>query len=237
MPHATWRVNMEGTYNVLEAARTFGTRQVFFTSTIAAFGPGLENPVGDAVSMRPTTMYGLTKVAGELLGEYYQTKWGLDFRGVRFPGLISAAPPGGGTSDYAIHMFVDGIDKGAYECFVKPSSRIPFMYMPDALRAMLELAEAPKERLTRSIYNIAAVSPTAEDFANAARRRIPGARLTFRPDPARQRILDSWPQVLDDSAARHDWGWKHEYDLDRMSDDLVVKVRAMLRKPGAPVHA
>jgi threonine 3-dehydrogenase len=237
MPHATWRVNMEGTHHVLEAARLFGARQVFFTSTIAAFGPGLDNPVGDKVSMRPTTMYGLTKVAGELLGEYYQAKWGLDFRGVRFPGLISAAPPGGGTSDYAIHMFVDGIQRGAYECFVKPSSKIPFMYMPDALRAMVELAEAPRERLTQSIYNIAAVSPTAEEFAQAARQRIAGVKLTFRPDPGRQKILDSWPQVLDDSAARRDWGWKHEFDLDRMCDDLVVKVRAMLGKPGAPVHA
>jgi threonine 3-dehydrogenase len=227
---------MEGTCHVLEAARTFGVEQVFFTSTIAAFGPGLPNPVGDHVSMRPTTMYGVTKVAGELLGEYYRAKWGLDFRGVRFPGLLSAAPPGGGTSDWAIHMFVDGIQKGAYECFVKPASRIPFMYMPDALRAMLELSDAPRERLTQSIYNIAAISPTAEEVAQAARRRIPGVKLTFRSDPRRQAILDSWPQALDDSAARRDWGWRHEYDLDRLSDDLVVKVREMLGK-AAPVPA
>jgi threonine 3-dehydrogenase len=227
VPHQTWRVNMEGTYNVLEAARVLGARQVFFTSTIAAFGPGLANPVANEVSMRPRTMYGVTKVAGELLGEYYEHAFGLDFRGVRFPGLLSATTPGGGTSDYALHMFVDGITKGAYESFVKPSSQIPFMYMPDAVRSMLELADAPKARLTRSIYNVAAMSPTAEEFADAVRKRVPGVRLTFRPDPERQRILDSWPRVLDDSAARADWGWRHEYDLDRLADDLVAKVRSL----------
>src|SRR5262245_43095296 len=146
-PFRAWRVNMEGTRAVLEAARVLGVPQVLFTSTIAAFGPGLENPVGNDVSMRPTTMYGLTKVAGELLGEYYRTKWGLDFRGVRFPGLISAVEPGGGTSDYVNYMYFDAIRKGAYDAFCRADTTIPLMYMPDALRAMIELSEAPKGAL------------------------------------------------------------------------------------------
>jgi threonine 3-dehydrogenase len=238
VPHRAWRVNMEGTHHVLEAARLFGVKQVFFTSTIAAFGPGLPEPVGNDVSMRPTTMYGVTKVAGELLGEYYQKAFGIDFRGVRFPGLINAGIPGGGTTDYALFMFIDGLRTGAYECFVSAESRVPFMYMPDALRAMLELMEAPKARLTRSIYNIAAMSPTAEQIAEAVRRRIPGVRLTFRSDPRRQAILDSWPKVLDDSVAQRDWGWKHAYDLEAMVEDLMPKMRRLVAEaPDLPVHA
>lgn len=225
VPHRAWAVNMEGTRNVLEAARLFEVGQVFFTSTIAAFGPGLEPPVGDDVSLRPTTMYGLTKVGGELLGEWYQRTYGVDFRGVRFPGLISAAEPGGGTSDYALFMYVNGLRDGFYEAFVTPESQIPFMYMPDAVRAVLELSDAPRASLGRSIYNIAAISPTAAEIADAVRERIPGVRLTFRSDPRRQAILDSWPSVLDDTNARHDWGWSHAYDLASMSDDLLAKLR------------
>ena len=232
IPHRAWRVNMDGTLHVLEAARLFGKPQVFYTSTIAAFGPGLPNPVGDDVPLRPSTMYGVTKVAGERLGEYYQSHFGLDFRGVRFPGLINAGIPGGGTSDYALFMYVDGLRLGKYECFVSAQSRIPFMYMPDALRAVLELSDAPQESLGRSIYNIAAISPSAEEIAEAVRARIPGVELTFRSDPERQAILDSWPQVLDDHHARFEWGWNHEFDLEAMSDDLLPKVRELIAKDG-----
>jgi threonine 3-dehydrogenase len=238
VPHRAWRVNMEGTHHVLEAARLFGVKQVFFTSTIAAFGPGLAEPVGNDVSMRPTTMYGVTKVAGELLGEYYQKAFGLDFRGVRFPGLINAGIPGGGTTDYALYMFIDGLRTGASECFVAADSRVPFMYMPDALRAVLELMDAPKARLTRSIYNIAAMSPTADEIADAVRRRIPGVRLTFRSDPRRQAILNSWPKALDDSLARREWGWKHAFDLEAMADDLMPRMRRLVAdNRDLPVHA
>ncbi len=228
-PHHAYRVNMAGTHNVLEAARLFEAPQVFYASTIAAFGPGLPDPVPNEISMRPTTMYGLTKVAGELLGEYYQEKYGIDFRGVRFPGLINAGIPGGGTSDYALFMFVEGIRSGSYEAFCEPQARIPFMYMPDALRAMVELMAAPKRKLRRCIYNIAAISPTAEEFADAVRARVPGVEISFDPVSELQAILDSWPRALDDSAAREEWGWRHEYDLDRMSDDLVAKIRALLQ--------
>jgi threonine 3-dehydrogenase len=234
MPHRTWRVNVEGTQHVLEAARLQGTPQVFFASTIAAFGPGLPDPVPNEVSMRPTTMYGVTKVTGELLGEYYRTAFGLDFRGVRFPGLISAGLPGGGTSDYALFMYVEGIRSGRYEAFCEPGTRIPFMYMPDALRGVLDLSEAPRDALGRSIYNIAAIHPTAEEVAAAVRERIPGVRLTFRPDARRQAILDSWPKRLDDTPAREDWGWAHRYDLAAMSDDLMRELRSMLDRGAIP---
>ena len=227
-PHVAWKVNLDGTHNVFEAARLFGTKQVMFASTIAAFGPGLPDPVPNEVSMRPTTMYGITKVTGELLGEYYMTKWGIDFRGVRFPGLVNAGEPGGGTSDYSLFMYVDSVRYGGYEAFVSPESRIPLMYMPDALRALMELSAAPRERLKRCIYNIAAMSPTAAEIAASVKKRIPAANLTFKSDPVRQAILDSWPKRLDDSCARKEWGWKHRYDLEAMSDDLLPKVRAMV---------
>jgi threonine 3-dehydrogenase len=226
-PQAAYRVNMEGTYNVLEVARERKVGQVMFASTIAVFGPGLESPVPDDVPLLPTTMYGVTKVAGELLGAYYQQKFGVDFRAVRFPGLLNAGTPGGGTTDYALYMFVDGIQKGAYECFVGPESTVPMMYMADGLRAMVELSAAPRASLTRCVYNIGAVSPTANQFADAVRARIPGVKLTFKSDPERQAILDSWPAAVDDTNARNDWAWKHEFDLDAMSDDLVNKIRAM----------
>ena len=230
MPHVAYRVNLDGTMNVLEAARILDVGQVFFASTIAAFGPGLPDPVPNEVSMRPTTMYGVTKVAGELLGEYYHKKFGLDFRGVRFPGLINAGIPGGGTSDYALFMYVEGVRSGRYAAFCEPRAKIPFMYMPDALRAIIELAEAPRENLTRCIYNIAAVSATAAEFADAVRARVPGVELKFDPVPHLQAILDSWPDALDDTAAREDWGWRPEFDLDHMSDDLIEKLEAMLEK-------
>ena len=236
IPFRAWRVNMDGTRHVLEASRLFGVRQVVFASTIAAFGPGLEQPVGNDVSMRPSTMYGLTKVAGELLGEYYATKWGLDFRGVRFPGLISAVEPGGGTSDYVNYMYFDGVRKGAYEAFVSAGSRIPLMYMPDALRALVNLSSAPRERLKHRMYNIAAMSPRADEIAAVVAQRIPGVRITFKSDPMRQAIVDSWPQALDDAEARKDWGWTPRYDLDGMSDELIAAVRAMPAPAGVEGH-
>jgi threonine 3-dehydrogenase len=227
IPFRAWRVNMDGTYYLLEAMRLLGCRQMVFASTIAAFGPGLPDPVGNDVSMRPTTMYGVTKVAGELLGEYYAVKWGLDFRGVRFPGLISAVEPGGGTSDYVNYMYFDGVRKGGYEAFCRPDTVIPLMYMPDALRAVALLAEAPKDRLRHRVYNIAAMSPRADEIAACVRKRLPAAKFAFKPDPMKQGILDSWPRRLDDAEARKDWGWKHDYDLERMTDELLAFVRKL----------
>jgi threonine 3-dehydrogenase len=236
-PQACWRVNMGGTYAVLEACRraqssTIPTSapRVVFASTIAAFGPGLPDPVPNEVPMRPTTMYGVTKVAGELLGEYYFAKYGLDFRAIRFPGLVNAGRPGAGTSDYALFMYVDGIRDGRYEAFCHEDTRIPFMYMPDAIRAVVELSLAERSRLRRCTYNVAAMSPRAGEIAESVRRAVPGVKLTFRSVDWRQKILDSWPRALDDAAAREEWGWRPEFDLDGMTRDLVPKVRDLVER-------
>ena len=228
IPHVAYAVNQTGTYNVPEAARDCGVRQVMFASTIAAFGPGLPDPVPNEVSMRPTTMYGITKVADELLGEYYHRKWGLDFRGVRFPGLINAGLPGGGTSDYALFMYVDGVRRGRYQSFCREDTRIPLMYMPDAIGALVSLMDAPRSSLRRCMYNIQGFSPTALEIAESVRSAIPDVDLTFLVDPARQAILDSWPRALDDRCAREEWGFAPEFDLARMTDHLVPEVRRLL---------
>src|SRR5215207_8890549 len=231
-PQLAYDVNQTGTWNVLEAARKAKVGRLVFTSSIAVFGPPpsgpLPDPTPDDVALHPTTMYGVTKVSGELLCSYYRERWGVDCRGVRFPGLISAAMPGGGSSDYALFMYVDAVRKGGYEAFARADTRIPLMYMPDGVRALLELAMVDRERLSRAIYNIAAFSPRADEIAASVNRVVPEAKFTFRPDNVRQAILDSWPKSLDDSTARRDWGWRHRYDLDAMTDDLVPRIRRML---------
>jgi threonine 3-dehydrogenase len=237
-PQKTYQVNQDGTVNVLEACRLHGVRQLMFTSSIAVYGPGLPDPTPDEVPLAPATMYGVTKVAGEMLGGYYARKYGLDFRGVRFPGLISASLPGGGSSDYALFMYVDGLRHGFYEAFCRADTRIPLMYMTDAVRALVELSAAPREPLTRHIYNVAAFSPTAAEIATSVQSALPDVRVTFRPDPQRQAILDSWPNALDDSTARADWGWQAQYDLAQMTEDLLPKIGRILAERAASLdHA
>jgi threonine 3-dehydrogenase len=231
-PGLAYDVNQTGTWNVLEACRRAKVNRLIFTSSIAVFGPPpsgpLPDPTPDDCALHPTTMYGVTKVSGELLCSYYRGRYGIDCRGVRFPGLISAAMPGGGSSDYALFMYVDGVRKGSYDAFARADTRIPLMYMPDGVRALLELAMAPRERVSRCIYNIAAFSPRADEIARSVQRVLPDAKFTYTPDAVRQGILDSWPKALDDGAARRDWGWKPKYDLDGMTDDLVPRIKRML---------
>lgn len=233
-PALAYAVNQTGTWNVLEGCRKAGVPKLMFTSSIAVFGPltdsPLPDPTPDDIALRPTTMYGATKAAGEMLCDYYSRRWNVDCRGVRFPGLISAVLPGGGSSDYALFMYVDGIRHGKYEAFCRPDTRIPLMYMPDGVNALLSLAAADRSKLTRSIYNIAAFSPRADEIAASVSRAVPGVEITYKPDPMRQRILDSWPPALDDTYARRDWGWKPQYSLDQMTDDLAPRVRQMLKK-------
>jgi nucleoside-diphosphate-sugar epimerase len=231
-PNLAYTVNQTGTWNVLEACRIAKVGRLIFTSSIAVFGPPpsgpLPDPTPDDVALHPGTMYGVTKVAGELLCAYYRKRHGIDCRGVRFPGLISAAMPGGGSSDYALFMYVDGVRKNGYDAFARADTRIPLMYMPDGVRALLELAFAEPAKLTRTIYNIAAFSPRADEIATSVNRLLPDAKFTYTPDPVRQGILDSWPKSIDDSAARRDWGWQPTYDLDAMTADLVPRVKRML---------
>jgi threonine 3-dehydrogenase len=160
----------------------------------------------------------------------------MDIRGVRFPGLISAAEPGGGSSDYALFMYVDGVRRGAYQAFARPDTRIPLMYMPDAVRALLDLAHADRAGLTRCIYNVAAFSPRADEIAASVKRALPAVQITYAPDPVRQGILDSWPNALDDARARADWGWRATYDLEAMTAELIPKIRAMGPTSGAHAH-
>ena len=236
MPHKAYEVNQTGTYNVFEAARRIHVPRVMFASTIAAFGPDLPDPVPNDAPMLPTTMYGITKVSGELLALYYRKKWKVDIRSVRFPGLINAGLPGGGTSDYALFMYVDGVRRGEYESFCREDTRIPMMYMPDAIRALDELSKAPLESVKRCIYNIQGFSPTALEIAESVRGAIPGVKLTFNVDPDHQAILDSWPRALDDSLATKEWGWKPEYDLEAMTADLVPRVREMIERGLIPAE-
>jgi threonine 3-dehydrogenase len=227
-PQHAYEVNQTGTWNVLEACRLAGVAQLVFTSSIAVYGPGLPDPTPEDVALRPATIYGATKAAGEMLCDYYFRKYALDTRGVRFPGLINAAIPGGGSSDYALFMYLEGLRTGAYDAFCRPDTRIPLMYMPDAVRALIELPAAPRARLRRSVYNIAAFSPRADEIAASVQRAIPHVKIGFVPEPVRQGILDSWPRALDDANARADWDWRHEYDLEAMTADLIPQVRALL---------
>ena len=229
-PVLAYAVNQTGTWNIMEACRAAGVARFVFTSSIAVYGPGLPDPTPDDVPLHPQTIYGCTKVAGELLCEYYTRRGWLDCRGVRFPGLISASIPGGGSSDYALFMYTEGVRTGAYQAFCRPDTRIPLMYMPDGVRALADVAAAPRDKLRRCIYNVAAFSPRADEIAASVARAIPGVKITYEPEAVRQAILDSWPRALDDRAAREDWGWRPTFDLDAMTTDLVPKVRALLAR-------
>jgi nucleoside-diphosphate-sugar epimerase len=227
-PDLAWSINVEGLYNVLEAARQCGC-QVFFPSSIAAFGPSTPRDRTPQVAVqRPTKMYGVTKVAGELLCDYYFARFGVDARGLRLPGLISyVTPPDGGTTDYAVEIFYEAQRYKRYRCFLGPSTRLDMMYMPDAIRAMIELMEAdPGSLRYRNAYNVTAMSFTPEELAEEIRCHMPDFVLTYQIDPVRQSIADSWPRSLDDRAAREDWGWKPRFDLAGMTADMFVQLTA-----------
>jgi nucleoside-diphosphate-sugar epimerase len=202
--------------------------QVFIPSSIAVFGPGtpLDNTPNETV-LKPTTMYGVTKVCGELVCDYYVRKWGLDVRGVRYPGIISSeTPPGGGTTDYAVAIYYEAVKKAKYECFVEERTRLPMMYMPDCLKGTMDLMEAPFEKLKHhSDFNLGAMSFTAGELAAEIRKHVPGFEVVYKPD-FRQAIADSWPSSVDDRCAREEWGWKPKYDLAAMTKDMIEKLRA-----------
>ena len=229
-PDLAWDVNMGGLKNILDVSARYGVERVFWPSSIGVFGPDAQKDrASQDAPLNPTTMYGVTKVAGELLSEYYSLKHGLDVRSVRFPGLISSeARPGGGTTDYAVEIFYAALQTGRYVCFLRKDTTLPMMYMPDALRAAVELMEADprRVRLHRS-YNVAAVSFSAGRLASEIRKHLPGFSVTYSPD-ARQAIADSWPRSIDDSVARKDWGWKEEYDLPSMVSSMLTRLHQKL---------
>ena len=226
-PELCQRVNVGGTITVLETAKAHGLR-VFSPSSIAVFGPSTPRIAPQVTSLNPTTTYGMTKVTGEAMALNYWKQYGVDARGIRYPGLISwKSPAGGGTTDYAVEIFHAAIEEGHYDCFVRPDTRLPMMYIDDAIRATMELMDAPSESIgnSRSGYNISAMSFTARELADSISERLDGFTCDFKPDE-RQQYADSWPDDVDDSVAREDWGWKAEYDLGRMADEMLDRLTA-----------
>ncbi len=224
-PTLTWNINMNGLKTILDYAVEHNL-QLFWPSSIAAFGPTTPRVnTPQQTVLEPTTMYGVTKLAGEQLVHYYHLKYGLDVRSLRYPGLISwKTPPGGGTTDYAVAIFYDGLQKGSYECFVSPETTLPMMYMDDGIRATIELMEADPTKISvRTSYNLAAISFTAAQLATEINKQVK-VDVTYKPDH-RQKIADSWPQSIDDSVARRDWGWKHDFDLSKMTEEMIKNLR------------
>ncbi len=224
-PQLCYNVNLTGLFNVLEVARETG-QKLFCPSSIAVWGPDTPKVAPQETPLHPTTMYGVTKVAGEVLCDYYFVKYGVDVRGIRYPGLISwKTPPGGGTTDFAVAIYYDAVQHGRYECFVKPETRLPMMYMPDAIKGTLDLMDAPLDKLKRHAdYNHGAMSFTAADLAEAIRKHYPDFEVTYEPD-FRQAIADSWPDDVDDTAAREDWGWSPAFDLEAMTNDMLENLK------------
>lgn len=220
-PMVTWDINMNGLIHILEAARIYKLK-IFWPSSIAAFGPTTpRKKTPQQTILEPTTMYGVTKVSGELLCQYYYQKYGVDVRSLRYPGLISwKTPPGGGTTDFAVAIFYDGLKTGHYKCFVRKDTMLPMMYMDDAIKATIQIMQKdPKQIKIRTSYNLAAISFTAEELAKELKKHIP-LTVTYKPDH-RQKIADSWPQSINDSQARKDWDWKHEFTLSSMTKEMI----------------
>lgn len=224
-------VNIRGVENVLEAARARKLR-VFAPSSIAAFGASTPpDNVPDLVVQRPSTIYGVSKVYVELLGEYYARRFGVDFRSVRYPGIISnVAPPGGGTTDYAVDIYYKAIETGRFSCFLKEDSVLPMLYMPDCLDGTLQLLEADPEKVKQRVYNLTAMSFTPAELAASIQKILPEFKIEYKPDAIRQRIADSWPHSLDDSNARRDWGFAPKYDLLAMTKDMLNVLSKRLTK-------
>ncbi len=227
-----WDINMNGLLNVLEVSKNYHC-SLFVPSSIGAFGPTTPRDFTPQDTLQqPGTIYGITKVSGELLCNYYNRKYGVDVRGVRYPGIIShGTEPGGGTTDYAVDIFRSAVRDGRYTCYLREDTRLDMMYMPDALKAALTLMEAdPVKLVHRNAFNITAMSVTPGEIAAEIRKHIPGFTIEYIVDPVRQEIADSWPHSLDDSAAVREWGWKPGYDLEKMTREMLAKMSEKLKK-------
>jgi len=231
-PGLAWHLNMQGLLNILDIAREEKLTKVYWPSSIAVFGPtSPKQNCPQQTIIEPTTVYGISKYAGEFWCNYYHMKYGVDVRSLRYPGLISyKSAPGGGTTDYAVEIFYEALESQSYTSFLEKDTYLPMMYMPDAIRATIELMEAPVEKIkTRTSYNLSSMSFSPEEIGAVIKKHIPVFTMDYAPD-YRQQIANSWPQSIDDSEARSDWGWKHEYDLERMTADMLDNLKDTVKK-------
>lgn len=230
-PLKAWNLNMNGLFNVLELAREKNLKKVFWPSSIGVFGPTTpKENTPQLTIIEPNNVYGISKLAGERWVEYYWNKHQVDVRGIRYPGLLSyKTEPGGGTTDYAIEIFYEAVKNSKYECFLKPDTTLPMMFIDDAIRATIDLMEAPAENITvRSNYNVGAISFDPQSLAAKIKEHIPDFEITYKPD-FRQNIADSWPASIDDSVAKKDWGWEHEYDLNKLVEVMLREIANKLK--------
>jgi nucleoside-diphosphate-sugar epimerase len=227
-PNLAWHLNMQGLLNVLDIAREEKLHKVYWPSSIAVFGPTSPKVnCPQKTVIEPTTVYGISKYAGEFWCHYYHQRYGVDVRSIRYPGLISyKSAPGGGTTDYAVEIYLEALETKKYTCFLQEDTYLPMMYMPDAIRATMELMEAPAASIgVRTSYNVAGMSFSPKEITASIQRHIPEFTIQYKPD-YRQQIADSWPQSIDDSVSYKDWGWKPQYDLDKMTDDMFLNLKA-----------
>ena len=231
-PLFAWKLNVEPLLNFCEMAREGMLKKIFWPSSIAVFGKGIpKENVGQDVVLNPTTVYGISKMAGEKWCEYYYDKFGVDIRSIRYPGLISwKTPPGGGTTDYAVEIFYEAVEQGRYTSFISENTAMPMLYMDDAINATLKLMDAPKENLTvRGSYNLGGLSFTPKELAKEIKKEIPDFEIDYQPD-FRQAIADSWPASIDDSIAKKDWGLSYDFDLSAMTKDMLKNLKIKLGK-------
>lgn len=226
-PEKAWQLNMDSLFHVLNLAKEGKIEKIFWPSSIAVFGPTTpKRQTPQKTVMEPSTVYGISKQTGERWCEYYYNKYGVDVRSIRYPGLISwKTPPGGGTTDYAVEVFHEALKSNAYDCFLKADTMLPMMYMDDAIKATIDIMQAPSSSiLQRSAYNLAGMSFTPDEIGGAIKKHLPDFKMSYSPD-FRQQIADSWPGSIDDEVARTDWGWSHEYDLEKMVDTMLYNLK------------
>ena len=226
-PHLAWNLNMQSLLNVLDIAKEEKLHKVYWPSSIAVFGPTSPKiNCPQQTIIEPSTVYGISKYAGEFWCKYYHNRWGVDVRSIRYPGLISyKSEPGGGTTDYAVEIFHEALEEKKYECFLNEDTYLPMMYMPDAIKATIEMMEAPESNITvRTSYNISGMSFSPKEIAAEIKKHVPDFEISYKPD-YRQQIADSWPQSIDDSVARNDWDWQEDYDLKRMTADMFENLK------------
>jgi len=229
-PNLAWHLNMQGLLNVLDIAREESIKKVYWPSSIAVFGPtSPRQNCPQQTIIEPATVYGISKYAGEFWCNYYFKRYGVDVRSIRYPGLISyKSAPGGGTTDYSVEIFHEALGDKHYDCFLKEDTYLPMMYMPDAIRGTIELMEAPAEKISiRHSYNLSGMSFSPKEIAAEVKKHVPDFTINYKPD-YRQKIADGWPQSINDSVAQNDWGWKAEYDLGKMTDDMFENLEKVL---------